>query len=195
MIHISKHSGKLENIYSISTSTLNNEFCMKMSENKESICSKCYAQRYEKLRKTLRVALEKNDKLAQEDLEEVPFINARFVRINAFGELINEKHFENIIRIANANKHCTFSLFTKRTDIVMKYSKQENIIYVASSPIMNKRIKNKEVINFFDKIFTVYSKDEALDKLININCGKHKCYECLKCYTSNDIKYINELVK
>jgi len=44
-IHISKGSGKLELINSISTNTLTNDYCSKQAKNKKSICSLCYSQK------------------------------------------------------------------------------------------------------------------------------------------------------
>lgn len=198
MIHITKHTGKLENIVSINTSSFQNHFCMKMSENKESICSKCYGIGYEKLRPTLRNRLDINGQLLSERLletHEIPFLNYCFVRLNSFGDLINETHLLNLYKVAKKNKHTRFSLFTKRYDLVMKHKKLSNVTYIASSPFVNKEIEAEGVKEFFDKTFTVYSKGFALDNLVKINCGKLKCFECLTCYKRTGTKEIKELLK
>ena len=74
------------------------------------------------------------------------------------------------------------------------YKKPENLNIIISSLFINKQL-NISNYNFADKVFTVYDKKTATDRNININCGARDCSTCLKCYTKNDIKVINELLK
>ena len=111
-------------------------------------------------------------------------------RFHSFGEIINGIHFQNFLKIAKLNPDTTFSLMTKRYDIVMKYPKLNNIIYIASSPLINIPISDKKILEYFDKIFTVYDKEN-----IEITCGHNDCLHCLKCYNKSGDKKINELLR
>ena len=63
-VHISKGSGKLELINSISTNTLTNDYCSKQAKNKKSICSLCYSQKSLKtFRKNMVNVLDRNSRL------------------------------------------------------------------------------------------------------------------------------------
>ena len=55
---MTEHSGKMTGINSIGTSCANNPHCIKRRENGESVCSKCYAETYMKMRKALKEHLE-----------------------------------------------------------------------------------------------------------------------------------------
>lgn len=192
VIHITIGQGKMTGINSINTSTLNNEFCTKMREN-DSICKKCYAARYEKMRPALHNRLIQNSELLSNnviDYNQLPFINSAFFRFDSFGELINENHLINLANIAAKNKHCNFALWTKRKDIIVKYfdnnTKPDNLIIIYSSPKIDKVAK---LPKHFNKVFTTFST-----KSQSINCHG-QCQSCLLCYTKNDTTNINEKVK
>jgi hypothetical protein len=191
-VHITQGSGKMENICSVNVSSLQNEFCKQMSQQKNTVCGKCYSNRYSKLRPTLEKRILENSDLLSTRLlepEEVPLFNARYVRFNSFGEIINEIHYLNLIQIANSNPHTTFGLWTKRSNIVMRYPKEPNIKYIFSPLGLEKPKLGLNVIKFFDKVFMVHKKDSSI-----INC-KGKCIDCLLCYTDNDTKFIHEKLK
>tara|TARA_Y100000004_G_C8647403_1_gene299635 strand:+ start:84 stop:356 length:273 start_codon:yes stop_codon:yes gene_type:complete len=75
----------------------------------------------------------------------------------------------------------TFTLWTKRTNIVnkaiKKFGKPDNLILVYSALGLDAEI---ELPKHFDKVFIVQSKKD--DKT---NCFG-ACMDCLKCYTKTD---------
>lgn len=195
MFSITIGHGKIEGINSINTNSLNNPYCIQMSKNKDSICSKCYSNRSLKFRTFLKQSLEKNDICLSETklkLSEIPIINALYFRFNSFGELINKIHYYNLIQICKKNPLTTFSLWSKRKDLILVYKQPKNLILIYSELLINSL--NKEIPEGFDKMFSVFTKSFAKENKIRINC-KNSCINCLKCYTFNEIKYIKELVK
>ncbi|MGL4999288.1 MAG: GP88 family protein [Cetobacterium sp.] len=197
-IHSEKH--KLRSIVSINTSTLCNSFCNKMADRSESrkdrecktICDLCYAEKITKLFPSLENKLIKNSEILSKGLIEVPFLNYAFVRFHSFGEIINKKHMENIYNIAKANPQATFCLMTKRYDLAMKFEKLDNVVYIASAPMINVPIVNKKVLNYFDKQFVVYDVDKAEEQKIELNCKGKSCVDCRQCYTKLGDKVITE---
>lgn len=197
-----RHTGKMEGMYSLSTSCKINPNCKKFAEVKGSICSKCYAQtmliRYNSLEKNLfenthiltTTLINKND---------IPFINASFFRFEAFGDLHNEIQFINYMNIARYNPHCNFAIWTKNPEIMKKafemgYKKPKNLIIIGSSLMIN--IKSDfSKYDFIDKTFTVYDNNAIQENNININCGARSCINCLKCYKKNGINEISEKLK
>lgn len=191
-IHITQGSAKMEQILSVNVSSLQNTFCQEMSKQKNTVCGKCYSNRYAKMRPTLeKKIIENGDILSKRRIlpEEVPLFNARYVRFNSFGELINEIHYENLMLIAELNPHTNFGLWTKRASIVMQYPKVSNIKYIYSVLGLENAKVGKAVRDYFDKIFYVHKKGKAV-----FNC-LGKCIDCLVCYTDNDIKDIHEKLK
>jgi len=184
----------MEGINSINVSSLENPFCVVMSQNKDFVCSKCYSNRYSKLRPPLEVCLINNTNALTVELlmvEDIPVINALYFRFNSYGELYNEMHFRNLLRICRKNPKTTFALWTKRKFIICNYNYNllpKNLILVYSEP----RINNvKFELEFpFDKTFTVVDKTYIGDK----NCSGH-CLNCLKCYQTNDCLHIIERMK
>ena len=192
MLKLTEHKGKMENIPSLSTSCTVNPFCKKMQKNKTAICSKCYGKRYENMYQNLTPKLVKNGKLLSKELIDIPKYNVVILRFNAFGELLNITHLDNLVRITQANPQTTFTLWTKRKDLINEYfsvnPKPENLILVYSSPQLN---VTEELPLYFDKVFTVFTKDQA----VTINCGSKNCFECQTCYSKNDTVNINEVIK
>lgn len=197
-LHITKGSGKLEGINNISVSTLKNPFCQRMQKIKGSVCSKCYASRLEKLRPNLERALMRNTKMLTQSLlpdRDIPLINAVYFRFNSFGELYNDIHYQNLVLIAKKNPRTTFVLWTKRMDIVNKYPRQENIVYVLSHSHIN--ISSGYAFETYsspDHTFTVYDNKHIADDNVQINCEK-KCIDCLKCYQKGGVYRIREKLK
>ena len=199
------HSGKMEFMQSLSTSTLLNENCKKYSNIEGSICSHCYAIAQLKRYKTQAQKLEKATALLTGDilpLETLPTITNLYFRFEAFGDLINAKQVVNYFNIAKKNPLVNFALWTKNPHIIAEAMKDYgtekptnlNIIY--SSIFMNDI--NTAILKryaFIDKVFTVYDKKTIEDQNININCGALHCATCLKCYTKNNIQFINEKLK
>ena len=197
MLKITQHSKKhkMAGMFSLNTSTRKNDFCMKMRECKSSVCSSCYAYtqtgRYKRLENVL---VENSEILSTTDITPI-YLPYTVFRFNSFGELINEKHLENLVKVVNANSHCTFTLWTKRLNIVSsvldRIGKPTNMILIYSSPEKNvvADIDNK----YIDKVFTVFSKKESAG--VEINCAQ-SCMACRKCYDKNDsTRFINELLR
>lgn len=204
------HSGKMEGMISLSVACTKCPLCIKAHNTKDNsnICKHCYSFRMLQRYKTLREKLENNyDFFTTVELNknDIPFINASMFRFEAFGDISNELQFKNYVLIAEYNPWTTFTLWTKRPQILdnafNKYgiNKPSNLIIIYSEPIIDRRytstdfktLKNK--YTFIDKVFTVHSKNGIDDTFIN--CGAKKCAECKLCYTHNKVTVINERLK
>ena len=195
MLHITTPSktGKLNGIPSINTSVLNNGFCSKMRES-DSVCSKCYASRMEQRYSNLHKAIEKNDTVLSDSIipnQYLPTFNNLAIRFHSLGELINTTHLHNFLNIAEKNPSVIFTLWSKRKDIINKVLskrvKPSNLILIYSSSIIDKIAR---LPKHFNKVFTAHLKGSEA----NINCHG-TCITCMKCYSHNDIVFINEIVK
>ena len=112
-VHITIGSGKMIDITSVNVSSQENTFCQSMVKAKNTVCTKCYSNRYSKMRPSLEKRLIENSKVLSEQLlskTEIPLFNARYVRFNSFGEIINDTHYKNLIAIAQENPHTVFGL-------------------------------------------------------------------------------------
>ena len=203
MLHITNHSPshKLAGFQSLNTSTLSNEFCIKMMKKQELktdisiICQECYAALMQKRYKNLDIAISKNGPILSDGplpIRYIPIINARAFRFHSLGELINLQHLENYATIAAYNPDTFFTLWTKRKDIVNAYFKADNIkpdnlSFIYSSSVIG---KIEKLPRHFDKVFTAHYKNTAA----TINCHS-KCIDCMSCYSKNDVIYINEIKK
>ncbi len=186
-------------IQSISTACSCNPLCIERAKNTDTICSKCYATTYLKMRKNLKLALERNSELLSNAViptDELPIINASIFRFEAFGDLINDTHLVNFINIAKANPNTTFALWTKNAHILKSVfsntDKPNNLNIILSSPFINKvATVPTELSNIIDKVFTVYDKAQNVD----INCGSKDCLGCRLCYSKNNTTLISERLK
>ena len=138
-----------------------------------------------------------SDVLSLKDLEDadIPRINQLYMRFNAHGELINETHLKNLIKICIKNPAVTFALWSKRKDIIIKYfdkigMRPRNLKLIFSNSIINTIIKTPP--KYFDSTFNNVDADYMQEKQ---NCTGQKCIDCLLCYTHNDTKQIVEAVK
>ena len=199
-LYISRYmNGKMKDINSLSTNPLTNKYCVKANKNPNTICSVCYSI------KSLLTYRSKNTKLYENNNELLSkhpvekfnrvVTNSLYFRFNSHGELINSKHLYNLCSICWSNPQTTFSLWTKRKDIVKnlfgKYEikKPKNLIIIYSNPKINKIVK--VVPNeYFDKIFNNVDKDMFMDEQ---NCTGKKCIACLKCYTK-DTTFDNRII-
>ena len=205
LVHITNHSGKLEGMHSISTSVRRNPNCRDRRNIDNSICQKCYAVTLTGIRKGLDEAISRNtDVLTARILsaDELPVINDKYFRFEAFGDLINETQAINYINIAKTNKGTHFAIWTKNPWIMAAAlktaAKPSNMIIIYSSPMINKAVNVKalkKLYPFIDKVFTVYRKDYAQEHSIDINCGGRHCLSCLRCYSKRTGDTVNELLK
>lgn len=188
---------KLKGMTSLNTSTLANPFCHKMIKNKDLICHRCYARTLESLRSLVAKRFEENGKILSSRLlknNEIPILNYKYVRLNAFGELLNRTHYLNYMKIVEANDSTIFALWSKRLDILKNKKIFDNLIYVYSSPRLN--VIAKDQTNKFDKIFTTFTTKYIRENNIILNCHGKECLSCKLCYTkNNDVKFINEKVR
>lgn len=200
-INISKHSGKMEGIKSLSTFKNFNENCKRLAKNPLSICSHCYVdgtiKRYEtKQGNNLEKALVDNHKLltsrllTKEEIIRLSLFNENYFRFESFGDLNNDIQLENFVNIAKYYKNTQFALFTKHYDIVYRYVKNKkmpsNINLVLSGIFLNNPF-NTAIVGYIKKYhkntitFVVYDEETAQETNTRINCQK-KCGTCLNCY-------------
>lgn len=223
-VHISKLTGKLDGFHSISNNTTTNKFCYDRyvaakEKNKKAgkvidICGVCYSQTMlNGMRKSMKPALDRNEFLAERILNpnELPTILQAFHRFDAHGELLTElvepetgktlkkfdrfTHIENLCRIAEHNPHCTFALWTKRTDIIKpffkKRAKPSNLIMIYSNPKTNHIMETPP--EHFDRTFNNVQADRFTDRQ---NCTGQKCKDCMLCYKpDNGVSVIVEKIK
>ena len=195
-------SGKMEDIPSLNTNTLTNEYCKKMSSTGKDniICTHCYSfSMLRTFRKNCEPKFEENSKLLSEGMLTPDLLYfygfmtmSKVNRFHSHGELINSTHFYNLLLICECNPCCTFSLWTKRrnlvSDILDKVKKPKNLILVYSNPRLDKPLKN--VPRYFDKTFNNITYEDP-----SVNCNS-KCKDCMMCYTIGDTnKQIVEVVK
>lgn len=179
---ISEMGGKLEHIPALNTNPLKNPFCQKMSKIKGTVCSHCYSIRAcRSYRSLATVTWDKNASILSREMkdEEFPIVSSVLFRFNSHGELLGKRHFLNLCEIAKRNPRTTFSLWTKRANIVQENIQNvpDNMILVFSGLFVDKIAKRPK---HFHKVFNVVSKDKPH------NCGALSCWGCSKCYELNN---------
>lgn len=203
LLKITTHSGKMQGIRSISTYKLVCDTCLSLKDNKKTICNKCYANKQLTLYKQLTPCLIYNTLLLKYTKlcrRQLPVINDLYFRYEAFSDLQNLQHLQNLYAIARYNKNTQFTIWSKNYKLLTQVKAPKNINIVLSSYYVNtlqpccdviiKAIKEKSGCKNI-KFFTVYDKQHAN----NINCAK-SCLTCLKCYKKSDkTAFINEILK
>lgn len=205
LLKITKHSGKMQNINSLSTYKLVCATCLKLKDNKKTICFNCYADRTLSLYKQLAPSLIFNTlllKYTKLHARQIPVINDLYFRFESFSDLQNEQHLLNLYAIARKNPYTQFALWSKNYKLLIQHKIPRNVNIILSSPFLNMRLWSfntlSEILkNKCDaksvKLFTVYDDEQI--KSVDQNCAK-KCATCLKCYKKNDKTIIiNELLK
>ncbi len=183
--------GKLEGLWAINTSSLDNPFCLRMAKKPKNICSECFSQRMLRgLRKGCRPSMTRNLEVLSKPMKKYPRIRKPHTfRFSAHGELMNRQHVINYYEIARLNPHVTFAMWTKRPNLVRGLKKPSNLFLVYSSPEIGVRAKKPAG---FDKVFTVYPK--GYKGRAKINCHGKRCAACLLCYQKGTT-FINELLR
>ncbi len=213
--------GKLQGLSATGNDTLLNSFCLKRHEKGKQknekagktvdICGVCYSVRSLKSYRALsRPALQKNLYLHEKILsnDNVPFINRSYFRFNHHGEILTKTiiknksvcfdpavYIENILKICRKNPGCTFALWTKRANILIKFfddpanKKPKNLILVFSNGIVDRVLKKTP--RYFDKVFNNVTGDRARAR---INCFT-KCRDCLKCYRKSRRQSENVIIE
>lgn len=192
-VHISTMTGKLAGLQAINSNTLSNDFCSTMRTT-DSICKVCYsAAMLSGSRKNCAPAFERNSVLLSAALipvDRMPYINAAIFRFHGHGELINSVHLENFYRIAERNPDTTFSLWTKRRDLIRTgRARPQNFILIYSNPSLAKIMRAPPAR--FDKVFNNVKADYTGPA----NCTGQKCIDCQLCYTPGGVDVIVEHVK
>ena len=191
-------SGKMLGIPSLNTDTTTNEFCKSMYNSKVEnlICRSCYSMSMLKtFRKNCTPKFSRNSKYLSEKVQDrktLPICPSMIGRFSSHGELINQDHLENLINICLNQPMTTFTLWTKRKDIVNRVltyrQKPKNLILVYSNPIIDKL--DVKLPKHFDKVFNNVSA-----KTNDVNCDS-KCLDCMKCYTLGETTtQITEVIK
>jgi hypothetical protein len=198
MLHITTHkkksteSNKMDGMVSINTNSLTNAFCLRMRET-DSICKSCYTKRMEKISKQMVSAFQRNTEALTSPDFQAEVINASTVRFNSFGELMNTQHYKNLLKICKANPNTSFTLWTKRPDIVQAVGeKADNLILIYSCHMKN---QIEDIPLMFDKTFTVYTTKYIRENGKKINCGSKLCFQCRICYSVNDVSEVSEKIK
>lgn len=143
--------------------------------------------------------MEQNSRLLTSHLfhiDEMPVLNDSIFRFEAFGDLINATQARNYIRLAKANPHTMFALWTKNPGILAQAVKQEgkpgNMVVLLSSHIIGQKADASRW-EFVDKTFTVYRKEDMQPEMIN--CGSRQCLTCRRCYSHTTETDIREYLK
>lgn len=210
----SQHNAeKMKGIQSLSTYKKTSDICrfLSMHTHTNIICEKCYAEKSLSLYKSsLTPALIYNTLLLKYidlDLSQIPYINDKYFRFEAFSDLQSSKHLKNLFLICKKNKETLFTLWTKAGYTLKNMMDKEqlnkipnNLNIVISECYINKKtdlqyLKNLQgVINSKNnlKAFCVFD-NEDMRQNSNMYLCKNKCIDCLKCYKkSKDIIYIAE---
>lgn len=204
LIHITKHTGKMAHIPSISTTCLNNILCQARMKTGKTICAHCFSVSIQKRYSQLTKCLIKNTEVLTSSViaeNDLPVLNNIYFRFESFGDLNNEIQVINYFNICKKNPKTRFALWTKNPWFIDKAikagnAKPENLNIIFSSVFMND--VNLAVANYYtfiDKVFTVYDKEHA--KNVEINCGSRDCWNCGRCYEkhSGGLELVNELLK
>lgn len=201
---LSKMSGKLEGFLALNTSSLDNPFC----KNKlgGEVCNFCYSDRMlSTYRKCANAGYVQNGVQLSEriiPLELIPeFPLGAYVRINSFGEILNQNHADNILEIARINHTNHFGLWTKRPGFFSGKKIPRNLIMNFSVGKLGDL--DAPVPEGFDRNFVVFHKGTTEEELKELEteerwiCRKN-CRHCLVCYDSREstgIKTIMEVLK
>ena len=190
-------SGKMLGIPSLNTDTTSNKFCQGMYNSKQDIiCNECYSMNMlTTFRKNCKPKFLNNSKYLSTKIhprEYLPICPSNVGRFHSHGELINSIHLENIMNICLNQPMTTFTLWTKRANIVSRVlknrGKPKNLILIYSNKYIDKL--DIKLPKHFDKVFNNVSSWTS-----DVNC-EGKCLDCMKCYTLGETTtQINEVIK
>lgn len=202
----SKMSGKMEGIKGLTTSCHACKYCHAMAQNQNSICSHCYSQKNKRW-KNARSYIYNTLFLSYSDkYEKMPIIPTNNIfslvnRFNSHGELVDVKTLKSFNFIAEHNPGVTFTLWTKRMNIIniLKPKLASNLQIIHSHiNLVTKNNLESEAVNLvqFAKnnnmpTFVVVdntSTAEELKRLLDFAgiewsvCGAKCCATCQNCY-------------
>jgi hypothetical protein len=200
VIKVSRMTGKLDGLAAINTNTLSNEFCQQQHAAGKTICGDCYSVRMlQTHRQNCVDPWEQNSRALARPITDLELaaltdrlVNLRFVRFHGHGELQNRDHLRNFVRIAAALPGTTFTLWTKRADLVRSVASSgpipANLILIYSNPRTD-RVRS-DPPKHFHKVFNNTRAADPRD-----NCTGRKCLDCLNCYQATGPVSIIEIVK
>lgn len=88
---------------------------------------KCYANKLERIRPSVRNAYAKNLDVLENDPEtywrevEAAIMMSRYFRFHVSGDIPSREYLINMVEVARRNRHCQILCFTKRYDFVNSY--------------------------------------------------------------------------
>ena len=192
-----KGTGKLAGMPSLNTNTATNPFCEAMHDSPDErvICRTCYSMyALNTYRKNCAPAWQHNSDQLSQPLEDwqIPRLNAVYFRFHSHGEVLNETHAVNLLRICEVNPRTTFVLMTKQHKLVIraveKHGLPDNLILIYSNPLKDRITGHKP--KHFHKVFNVTTQKHTGD-----NCTGRICTECLQCYDTGKNSVLIELEK
>lgn len=205
-----KQHSKLDGIKSISTSCLDNSFCLFRMQDSSSICRDCYAGTQQERQHGLQEHNLINGIILRNVLIPVMYFKAlaifgeKFIRIESFGDVQNDTQAENYCHIMQAFEDSTFAVWTKNIftwlRVFVKYGKPANCVFIVSSCHKNVITTLRDDIKaFVDHVFTVYTDEYIESNNVSINCGGRSCKDCIaqgkRCYFRGTEFYISEQLK
>ena len=169
------------------------------------ICGLCFSDSQQDYMTSMTDPLARNFEILNNGIIDeswLPIINALYFRIESFGDFASVNAVKNVLNLIRKNPAVRFGVWSKNPYFFHKVfngkkeSKPENMNFILSSIFINKATAIPAAFEYFvDFVFTVYTEKYAKAHNIVINCGARSCLTCLKCYTVNGIKFINELLK
>lgn len=119
-VKISKGNSKMGSVLSVSLPSI--KTC------RQCACrEKCYAQKLERLRPSVRNAYQHNLEVLQKDPDtywrevEASIMMSRFFRFHVSGDIPNAGYLKNMVDVTNRNPHCQVLCFTKKYEIVNEF--------------------------------------------------------------------------
>lgn len=201
-LHFTQHveKGKMQGMTSLNTAAMVSARCRENCKKPGTTCFYCYSMFQEYAYPLMIGPGMNNSYLLTErvySLDELPFLNLAWLRINAFGSILNEIHFINIVNLAKKNPHCLVVVWDDQWALIQKVlndlGKPANLQLIFSVRKIDST-KKIPLPQYFDKIFRVFSKEFAEREAIKINCQR-KCVDCMLCYSKNDVVEINEILR
>ena len=112
------HTGKMNGMWSLSTSPLVNQHCLNKSKCDGLVRKHCFSINMQKMRKELKEKLIRNTELLTKiviPVADMPTLNIKYFRFESFGDLNNEIQVQNYFNLCRKNKETTFALWTKKS--------------------------------------------------------------------------------
>lgn len=192
-------SGKMKDVWAISTMSLVNPLCLARMRNGKLVCAHCYVKKSLYVWAILNYIQNAYILMNMElPTDWIPVLNGKMsdkhpiVRIESFGDLYNTLQAENYLRIVYANEDFRFGWWTKNPNYLKqaidKFGKPENLATTFSMSIVNKMDESSKWDSYFDHKFVVVENQELKNAYLGKNgyypchCGPRSCVECQQCY-------------